>query len=321
MKYLLLSLGFVLLLIRPESALGYCGATTCGVSPDDTCGADELGCPEEGAALAWPLGRTITIACSKGCDDAIERALTQAVGTWQDVACDGEQPGILLVLEDAPPENQERDLIVVEATTEGWRDGPTVAGRTIVEFGTTSGTLFRATIALNAEEFVFGFERGEGDIDAQAVLTHELGHALGLAHSSVSGATMQAEASAGYATEFRTLLADDEAGLCALYPPAPPDPGAGGEGGRPGPSAQGSHGCVLGYAAPSGDGMWRVAALFAIGLGHIRRRGLGVWSATNGKSEEALRLLALSLVSRRQFDSSLSRWFRGVSSTPRTRHR
>jgi hypothetical protein len=55
-----------------------------------------------------------------------------------------------------------------------------------------------------------------GEQDLQGVAAHEYGHALGLAHSSVVGATMYPSASAGgYA--LRSLAADDVAGLQAVY--------------------------------------------------------------------------------------------------------
>ncbi len=55
--------------------------------------------------------------------------------------------------------------------------------------------------------------------DLQGVLTHELGHALGLYHSAIPAATMYYVVSRGR-TNNRTLSADDIAGLCYLYPAA-----------------------------------------------------------------------------------------------------
>lgn len=61
-----------------------------------------------------------------------------------------------------------------------------------------------------------GLALAAGEIDLQGVATHEYGHALGLAHSSVGGATMYASA-AGTLIALRTIEADDVAGLAAIY--------------------------------------------------------------------------------------------------------
>ena len=58
--------------------------------------------------------------------------------------------------------------------------------------------------------------------DVQTVLAHEEGHALGLGHSGVVGAIMEAI----YAGPRRGLHADDIAGVSALYPSGPPPPTA-----------------------------------------------------------------------------------------------
>lgn len=67
----------------------------------------------------------------------------------------------------------------------------------------------------------FNFADGPGSIGGsqmciQAINTHEYGHALGLGHSNVSGATMWPSASYG-STSPRSINNDDKAGVQAIY--------------------------------------------------------------------------------------------------------
>lgn len=55
-----------------------------------------------------------------------------------------------------------------------------------------------------------------GQVDAQSIITHEIGHQLGLGHTLVNGATMYPSYAGG--TGPRTLSQDDIEGVCSLYP-------------------------------------------------------------------------------------------------------
>lgn len=74
-------------------------------------------------------------------------------------------------------------------------------------------TIADAPILFNGVGFVFT-NTGSGT-DLQSIATHEIGHMLGLGHSSVYQATMYASYAGG--TGARTLHQDDTDGVCALY--------------------------------------------------------------------------------------------------------
>lgn len=65
-------------------------------------------------------------------------------------------------------------------------------------------------------DFVWAVSPDLSQFDIESVAAHEFGHALGLGHSAVAGATMYATVSPG-ATANRTLHADDVSGVQSLY--------------------------------------------------------------------------------------------------------
>ncbi len=76
---------------------------------------------------------------------------------------------------------------------------------------------------INVAQYQLTMEDATADYDLQSVFTHEAGHFLGLAHSPDSSATMFAVYTPG-STAFRSLAADDVAGVCAVYPAQTIDP-------------------------------------------------------------------------------------------------
>ncbi|MGZ5971583.1 MAG: matrixin family metalloprotease, partial [Polyangiales bacterium] len=73
-------------------------------------------------------------------------------------------------------------------------------------------SITEADIHLNARDFTFD-DKG---VDLRSILTHELGHVLGIGHSADPRATMSAGLPAGLAG--RSLEKDDTDAVCALYP-------------------------------------------------------------------------------------------------------
>lgn len=76
--------------------------------------------------------------------------------------------------------------------------------------------------------FFAGSSGCSGGFYIEDIAAHEFGHALGLGHTDVAGATMFPSASS-CSTALRSLEADDIAGVQSLYPPTalPPGPPTG----------------------------------------------------------------------------------------------
>ena len=115
-----------------------------------------------------------------------------------------------------------------------WDRGGAVIATTVTTFSASTGQIFDADIEINdapaddGSKFTFttvdalpcpagGPIVNCVSIDVQNTVTHEAGHTLGLAHSTVATATMAASAPAGE-TSKRILHPDDLAGICAIYP-------------------------------------------------------------------------------------------------------
>ncbi|MBX3199727.1 MAG: matrixin family metalloprotease [Labilithrix sp.] len=78
-----------------------------------------------------------------------------------------------------------------------------------------AGKLRDADIHVNGAAYRFSTDGAAGTQDIRSVLVHEIGHALGLGHSTDARATMNVS---GSGLRWRSLEQDDVDGVCALYP-------------------------------------------------------------------------------------------------------
>jgi hypothetical protein len=152
----------------------------------------------------------------------IEGAARRALGRWQEaanvqfeissngaqfVSPSGGGDGINLI---TVAQNQEPGLFDGNRT-----------GRTRVFYDPTTGLITEADIAINPG-LQFSTDGTPNTYDLESVLTHEIGHLLGLEHSGVIGATMQPRQGLNgiynlTAITPRTLSDDDRAGVRAIY--------------------------------------------------------------------------------------------------------
>jgi hypothetical protein len=119
---------------------------------------------------------------------------------------------------------------VVSWREDDWDQPPEVLGITSTIWN-YQGTLSDTDIKFNGRDHSWAhFRQAPGGFDDRtdiaSVAAHEVGHALGLAHSAVPGATMWPTTGPGDIGS-RSLAADDIQGACSVYPSGGmvPDPG------------------------------------------------------------------------------------------------
>lgn len=109
---------------------------------------------------------------------------------------------------------------VIVFCDETWRDSRSILALTTVTRNNVNGDILDADIEINSVNHTFGICKGGEKtlFDFQNTLTHELGHAFGLNHSNVEGATMSPFTPEGDIS-LRTLGDDELEALAVIYPP------------------------------------------------------------------------------------------------------
>ncbi len=164
---------------------------------------------------------------------AARSAIRRAFDEWSNVECEGGRTS--LRFQEGPDIKKDKPL--------GAEEGPEKFGiyfrddewphdnaeeslaLTNHSYGKISGTIDYADIEINTASTVFALTDVDEGIDLQAVVTHEVGHYIGLAHSNDPDSIMvaaycQSSDRCGESIDrARQLSADDRAAVCALYPP------------------------------------------------------------------------------------------------------
>jgi hypothetical protein len=220
-----------------RAASAFCPATTC--DPSDAtqqCRIDaRTQCVTSGKSLFWSSS-CVTFSLQKdaapraGIDYAAAKAsVERAFDAWTSADCGGHGPSLRLTLSEPvacgaseySKDHHNANIIVFREDEWPYEGAEDALGLTRVRFDpdVNVGELYDTDIELNAvaEPLSVG-EPKANEVDLDSLLTHEMGHALGLGHSLDVGATMLA----GYTTGSiapRSLGSDDVAGVCQLYPP------------------------------------------------------------------------------------------------------
>lgn len=200
----------------------------------DSC----FSCETAGYPLAWSQSDIEYVFNERGIpnfsDAEMRQVFKTAVDQWLKVSCDGERTDLEVTAAAGSTPLGVRDRKIASATNvfgyltdAEWSAAdydPHAFAQTGVRYYPDSGVIAGADIWLNGGIGEFGVcpDRGcsgsDDTVDLPNVVTHEVGHFFGLAHSGVKGATMACDALPGQ-TDKRDLALDDRTGMCAIYPP------------------------------------------------------------------------------------------------------
>lgn len=219
----------------------YCRARTCDpADPKQHC--EQSGnCVTSGHLLHWPSG-CVTFDVQEdgspklGLDaNTIADATSAAFRAWETADCNGKEPALNagtlgpVACNESRYNEQGKNANIVMFRDEEWPYPNTIGDAyalTTVRFDPATGEIFDADIEVNSYDFSnIATDGSPHSVDLQSILTHEVGHFLGMAHAAPTDlvSTMRAGWN-GMGLDLRTLSPDDEAGICDVYPPGSPAP-------------------------------------------------------------------------------------------------
>jgi Matrixin len=271
-----------LLFFLARDASAFCRTTTCDNSNDE-CRKNEDGCIRDGVPLKWKelpiVYRFHSEGSSKLDASGARAAIRSAFDSWENVECPRGRTSLRFVegsdIEKGKPlgKKQAAEKFGIYFRDDGWPydDAEESLALTTQIFGKTSGNIDYADIEINTAQVNFRLSDDEGPekVDLQAVVTHEVGHYIGLAHSNDPDSIMVARYCAspdrcGESTDVaRGLSDDDRKGVCTLYPP----PGKA-------DAAPAEAGCAQ-ASSSSPAGLTAMAGLVVLGCALVRRRVRG----------------------------------------------
>jgi MYXO-CTERM domain-containing protein len=198
--------------------------------PELACSRDATGCLVNDRPLFWPtscvsFGVQKDGSRSDGISyDTMRSVVDSAFQTWISADCGGVMPSVAIENYGAIDCNErEYNSDQANANVFMFRDADwpyenqqDTLALTTITFNVDTGEIYDADVEVNSFDYNLTIDDTVVDADLPSIITHEVGHFLGLSHSDVRSATMRPGYHPGD-IGLRTLDADDVAGICALY--------------------------------------------------------------------------------------------------------
>ena len=214
-------------------ASAYCRSTTCRTTANHECPTDDNNCPTEGAKLFWPtscVGFAFNQDATQDLDpDDTFATLRKCFHTWTEVDCPGGGRATIAFEEHAPVVCHKSEynktgpnvnVILFQDNDWQYRGIDATLAKTSVTYNDDTGEIYDADIEINTANNDMTLDDPPKAVhyDLQAIITHETGHFIGIAHSSDDSAVMAPTYSPG-SIEQRKLTPDDIGAVCEIYPP------------------------------------------------------------------------------------------------------
>ena len=237
--------------LRPISILGlclaslgaalpahaFCRTSSCELGEDERalkCDRDAHECVTEGNPLHWQ-SPCLYYAVQRdgspqaGIDgDAFQKTVAAAFQAWQSAKCPGGgsprfhaqfQGFVGCAKREAVCGGTDKNVNVMMLHDDNWPELPSVIGLTTPSGGTKSGLVIDADLEINSQDFDFSTgATGPTALKLSDVLSHEVGHFLGLSHGDADGALMSVHYEMVQLSP-ELLTDDDVAAICTAYPP------------------------------------------------------------------------------------------------------
>lgn len=273
------------LFLAPAAAQAFCRTTTVAVPADfsppatgEGCFADGLPLYHQSQCIPYHLLANESAVLPRA---ALSNAFSKAFSAWtsSNPTCSPGVSGIELApvtdtkIVDYVTGQRGNNVFGVVQGPWPYAGGSDTLSLATLTFNVETGQIYDADMEIREDlPWSIAGQPSAESYDLQAVLTHEVGHVLGLAHAQHKDAVMAPSYSAGSISQ-RALSADDQQAICAVYPDrqtratsagvtasTPCDLSPGTSSGSTCGEPSITHGCAAGAPGPSRDGA------FAAGL-------------------------------------------------------